>query len=150
MDHLSRLDGPRDEVHVNDKFPDEQLLVIEDTNLIPWFADYVNYLVAKVIPPDFSYQQKKRFFAHLKHYYWEEPILYKHCADQVISRCVLEDEMGSILNHCHTLSCGGHFGGQRIAAKVLQSGFYLPTLFKDARQFVSTCDKCQRMGSISK
>ena len=55
-DHLSRLEGPRDEVQVNDDFPDEQLLVIEDTKLVPWFADYVNYLVAKVIPPDFSYQ----------------------------------------------------------------------------------------------
>ena len=83
-DHLSRLEGPRDEVHVNDDFLDEQLLAIEDTKLIPWFANYLNYLVAKVIPPEFSYQQKKRFFAHLKHYYWEEPILYKHCADQVI------------------------------------------------------------------
>ena len=58
--------------------------------------------------------------------------------------------MGSILNHCHTLSCGGHFRGQRTAAKVLQSGFYWPSLFKDAHQFVSTCDKCQRMGGISK
>ena len=61
-----------------------------------------------------------------------------------------EDEMHSILNHCHTLSCGGHFGGQRTAAKVLQSGFYWPSLFKDAHQFVSTCDKCQRMGNISR
>ena len=110
-DHLSRLEGSRDEVHVNDNFPDEQLLVIEDTKSVSWFFDYVNYLVAKVFTPDFSYHQKKRFFAHLKHYYWEEPILYKHCADQVIRRCVPEDEMGSILNHCHTLSCGGHFGG---------------------------------------
>ena len=118
--------------------------------MVPWFADYVNYLVAKVIPPEFSYQQKKRFFVQLKHYYWEEPILYKHCADQVIRRCVPEDEMGSILNHCHTLPCGGHFGGQRTTTKVLQSGFYWPNLFKDAHQFVSTCDKCQRMGSISK
>ena len=58
--------------------------------------------------------------------------------------------MESILNHCHTLACGGHFRGNRTAAKVLQSGFYWPTLFKDAHQFVSTCDKCQRMGSISK
>ena len=59
-----------------------------------------------------------------------------------------EDEMHSIPNHCHTLPCGGHFGGQRTAAKVLQSGFYWPSLFKDAHRFVSTCDKCQRMGNI--
>ena len=67
-DHLSRLERPRDEIQVNDDFLDEQLLVIGDTKVVPWFADYVNYLVAKVIPPDFSYQQKERFFAHLKHY----------------------------------------------------------------------------------
>ena len=68
-DHLSRLEGARDEIHVNDDFPDEQLLAIEDKKSVPLFADYVNYLVAKVIPPEFSYQQKKRFIAHLKHYY---------------------------------------------------------------------------------
>ena len=33
---------------------------------------------------------------------------------------------------------------------MLQSGFYWPTLFKDAHQFVSTCDKYQRMGGISR
>ena len=135
---------------MNDDFPDEQLLAIADKKPVPWFVDYVNYLVAKVISPEFSYQQKKRFFAHLKHYYWEEPILYRHYADQVIRRCVPEDEMVSILNHCHTLPCGGHFGGQRTAEKVLQSGLYWPSLFKDAHQFISTCDKCQRMGSISR
>ena len=149
-DHLSRLEGAKDDVPVNDEFPDDKLLAIEDKRAIPWFADFVNYLVAKVIPPEFNYQQKKRFFAHLKHYYWEEPILYRHCADQVIRRCVPEDEMHSILNHCHTLPCGGHFGGQRTVAKVLQSGFYWPSLYKDAHQFVSTCDKSQRMGNISR
>ena len=58
--------------------------------------------------------------------------------------------MGSILSHCHTLPCGGHFGGQRTTTKVLQSGFYWPSLFKDAHHFVAICDKCQRMGNISK
>ena len=149
-DHLSRLEGTRDDVPVNDEFPDEKLLAIEEKKAVLWFADIVNYLAAKVIPPEFNYQQKKRFFAHLKHYYWEEPILYRHCADQVIRRCVPEDEMHSILNHCHTLPCGGHFGGQRTAAKVLQSGFYWPSLFKDGHRFVFTCDKCQQMGNISR
>ena len=135
---------------MNDDFPNEQLLAIADKKPVLWLANYVNYLVAKVIPPKFSYQQKKRFFTHLIHYYYEEPILYKHYADQVIRRCVPEDEMVIILNHCHTLPCAGHFGGQRTAAKVLQSGFYWPSLFKDAHQFISTYNKCQRMGSISR
>ena len=58
--------------------------------------------------------------------------------------------MGSILSHCHTLPCGGNFRGQRTIAKVLQFGFYWPTLFKDAHHFVAICDKFQRMGGISK
>ena len=90
------MEGSGKEIHINDDFLDEQLLAIEDIKPLPWFVDYVNYLVARVLPPEFSYQQKKRFFAQLKHYYWEEPILYKHYADQVIRRCVLEEEMESI------------------------------------------------------
>ena len=61
-DHLSRLEGPIKEVQINDDFPDEQLLEIEDVKAMPWFVGYVNYLVAKVIPPEFYYQQRKRFF----------------------------------------------------------------------------------------
>ena len=38
VDHLSRLERARDEVHVNDDFPDEQLLAIEDKKPVPWFA----------------------------------------------------------------------------------------------------------------
>ena len=44
--------------------------------------------MARLLPPEFSYQHKKIFFTQLKHYYWEEPIMYKHCANQVIRRCV--------------------------------------------------------------
>ena len=58
--------------------------------------------------------------------------------------------MENILIHCHSLECGGHFEGNRTAAKVLQSGFYWPSLFKDAHAFVSSYDRCQRMGNISR
>ena len=33
---------------------------------------------------------------------------------------------------------------------MLQLGFYWPTLFKDAYTFVACCDRCQRVGNISK
>ena len=52
--------------------------------------------------------------------------------------------------HCHSLECGGHFNGQRTAVKVLQSGFYWPSLFKDDQLFAKSCDKCQRIGNIGK
>ena len=57
-DHFSRLEGPSKEIQINDDFPDEQLFAIEDIKPVPWFADYVNYLVEKVLPPEFNYQQK--------------------------------------------------------------------------------------------
>ena len=76
-----------------------------------------------------------------------EPILYKHYADQVIRRCVLNEEMESILKHCHALACGGHFGGNRTTTKVLQSGFYCPTLFKDAHQFVPLVTNAKEWGA---
>ena len=33
---------------------------------------------------------------------------------------------------------------------MLQSGFYWPTLFKDANSFVKTYDRCQKIGNISR
>ena len=53
-DHLSRLEGPSKEIQIN--FLDEQLLAIEDKEPVPSFADFVNYLVARVLSPEFSYQ----------------------------------------------------------------------------------------------
>ena len=47
------------------------------------------------------------------------------------------------------MECGRHFNGQRTTAKVLQVGFYWPTLFKDAHLFVKTCDRCQKTRNIS-
>ena len=57
-------------------------------------------------------------------------------------------EFNSILTFCHTYACGGHFGTQRTALKVLECGFYWPTIFKDGRIFCMTCDHCQRVGNI--
>ncbi|CAN6691847.1 unnamed protein product [Malus baccata var. baccata] len=68
---------------------------------------------------------------------------------QIIRRCVNESEFQSILTFCHSYACGGHFGTQRTALKVLECGFYWPTIFRDARTFCLTCDRCQRMRNIS-
>ena len=80
--------------------------------------------------------------------------LYKEGVDGIIRRCVPEHEQEQILcvpEHeqeqilwkCHSEAYGGHHAGDRTAHKVLQSGFYWPTLFKDAHKFVLSCDECQ-------
>ena len=61
-----------------------------------------------------------------------------------------EHEQEQILRKCHSESYGGHHTGDRTAHKVLQSGFCWPTLFKDGRKFVVSCDECQRIGNISR
>lgn len=48
----------------------------------------------------------------------------------------------------HSEPCGGHFADKRTTQKVLHAGYYFPTLFKDAKKFVSSCDACQRMGRL--
>ncbi|RVW58838.1 putative mitochondrial protein [Vitis vinifera] len=83
-------------------------------------------------------------------YYWEEPFLFKYCADQIIRKCVPEDEQQGILNHCHENACGGHFASQKTTMKVLQSGFTWPSLFKDAHIMCRSCDRCQRLGKLTK
>ncbi|KAL4368419.1 hypothetical protein GQ457_05G022940 [Hibiscus cannabinus] len=149
-DHLSRLDNPHNQdrdVDDSGSFPDKKILF---ATAIPWYEDIVNFLVSGIIPPDLSSQGHKKFRHDAKFFYWDESYLFKQCADQVLRRCVPEEEQKYIMYHYHAAACGGHFGGNRIAAKILQSGFYWPTLFKDAHAFSKACDWCQRTGNISR
>ena len=126
-DHLSRLDldGLKkydDGVPINETFHGEYFLSIVSKEL-PWFADIANYLVSGILPYGMDYRQKKKFLHDIRFYYWEEPLLYKRCADGLIRRCIPQDEVQDVLKHCHSLDVGGHFGTSKTAFKVLQSGF---------------------------
>ena len=59
--NLSRLENIIDDpLPIDDSFPDEQLAAINASHDTPWYADYANYIVAKYIPPSFTYQQNKK------------------------------------------------------------------------------------------
>ena len=51
---------------------------------------------------------------------------------------------------CHSEACGGNFSAIKMANKILQAGFYWPTLFKDCFDFCKTCARCQQLGGITK
>nr|XP_009803437.1 PREDICTED: uncharacterized protein LOC104248807 [Nicotiana sylvestris] len=144
-DNLSRLEVAEKKVVVEEileTFPDEQLLAmsLED---VPWYADIENYLARGIVPYDLSSVQKKKFFQDCRMYYWDEPYLFWICVDNMIRRCIPDIDKSSILQACHASPYCGHFGGVRTAAKVLESGFYWPTLFKDAHLCIKGYDECQ-------
>ncbi|KAJ8774906.1 hypothetical protein K2173_019910 [Erythroxylum novogranatense] len=91
-DHLSRLEleESKPPTPIQETFADEQLFRVNEK--LPWFADVVNYLATGLIPLDLNLSQKKKFLFDAKSYLWDEPLLFKRGPDQVIRRCIPEDE----------------------------------------------------------
>jgi len=135
VDHLSRIEHAPEDSPIRDDFPDDHLYIlynIFDSFPTPWFANIENYLVAFVFPPSASKSQTNKIKSDAKHYIWDDPYLWKMCSDQVIRRCIRDHEIDSVLNFCHSSAPSDHLGIQRIARRVLDCGFYWPTIFKDA------------------
>ncbi|GJV74062.1 reverse transcriptase domain-containing protein [Tanacetum coccineum] len=122
-DHLSRLENPYENVldpkEVNEKFPLETLNMVtsRSDSSTPWFANYANYHAGNFIVKGISFQQKNKFFKDVKHYFWDDPYLFKICADQVIRRCVQGKEALDILEACHNGPTEGHHGANLTAKK---------------------------------
>nr|GFC32164.1 reverse transcriptase domain-containing protein [Tanacetum cinerariifolium] len=124
VDHLSRLENPYanvfDPIEINKTFP------LESLN-----------------------KQKKKVFKDARHYFWDDPYLFRTCGDQIIRRCVAGKEAIDILNACHSGPTGGHYGASYTAKKVFDLGFYWPSIYKDDFELVKRCDSCQRLGKVS-
>nr|GEU56608.1 reverse transcriptase domain-containing protein [Tanacetum cinerariifolium] len=150
--HLSRLENPHKDVFenkdINENFPLVTLGKISSGST-PWFADFANFHAWNFIVKGMSSQQKKKFFKDVKHYFWEDPYLFRICADQIIRRCMHGKEGYDILKACHEGPAGGHHGVNFTAKKVFDAGFFWPTIYRDAHNLVKSCDICQRQCKIS-
>ncbi|GJU10197.1 reverse transcriptase domain-containing protein [Tanacetum coccineum] len=150
--HLSRLENPHKDVlenkDINEHFPLETLRVISSEST-PWFADFANYHAGNFLVKGMTTQQKRKFFKDVKHYFWDDPYLFRTCADQIIRRCVFGQEALEILKACHEGPTGGHHSANITAQKVFDAGFFWPTIYKDAYELIKSCDACQRQGKIS-
>nr|GEV82113.1 reverse transcriptase domain-containing protein [Tanacetum cinerariifolium] len=127
-DKIALVDSPtpRIDVIIHDKKGAENLMADHLSRLeIP----HQDELEKKEIIETFSLetlgmssQQKKKFFKDVKHYFWDDPYLFKICADQVIRRYVYSQEAVDILMACHNGPTGGQYGANYTAKKVFDSG----------------------------
>nr|GEX48546.1 reverse transcriptase domain-containing protein [Tanacetum cinerariifolium] len=128
VDHLSQFKNPHQNVldpkEINERFPLETLNMVSfrSNSSTPWFADFANYHAENFVVKGMSSQQKNKFFKDVKHYFWDDPFLFKICADQVIRRCVHDQEAIDILKACHNGPTGTHFCNDQFAKVMLKYG----------------------------
>ncbi|GJW12661.1 reverse transcriptase domain-containing protein [Tanacetum coccineum] len=153
-DHLSILENPHQDVIENKEITETftlktlGMVTFRGDDSTPWFAHFSNYHAGNFVIKGMSSQQKKKFFKDVKHYFWDDPYLFRICADQMIRRCVSGQEAVNILTACHNGPTEGHDGANYTAKKVFDSGFYWPAIYQDAHDLVTRCDACQRQGKI--
>jgi hypothetical protein len=133
--HLSRLQFEESaELPINDYMRDDTLLKVSTTD--SWDANMVNYIVAGYIPPG---ADRKKITQDSRLHLWDDPYLYRVCADGLPRRCIPDLETWKILERCHSAPYGGHYGAFCTNAKVWQIGFYWPTMYDDVKSFVRRC-----------
>ncbi|GJR54549.1 reverse transcriptase domain-containing protein [Tanacetum coccineum] len=116
-DHLSRLENPHQDKLENKETPENIPSKLLDrfalrVDIPLGFADFAT-TSGNFIVKGMSSQQKSKFFKDVKHYFWDDPFLFKICADQMIRRCVHGKEALDILEACYNGPTGGHHGENR-------------------------------------
>ena len=128
-----------------DSFPVADLFVVDVIS--EEYTDLIQYLIHNTYPPYITDKMKTQLVYKSVPYTLIGGVLYKKGCDDVLRRCIFPSEMDTILEPgCHLDSCGGHFASDSTARKALMAGYWWPSMFSDAHQFVRRCDACQRIG----
>ena len=69
--------------------------------------------------------------------------LYHHRENGVLLRCISQEEGQELLANIHKGLCSHHVASCAMAEKAMRQGFYWPTVVKDAKYIVKTCEVCQ-------
>ena len=112
---------------IGDTFPDEKLFALIHCS---WYADIVNYLVTGQIPSRWTSHQKRKFLVDVKMYYFDDPYLFKYFPDQLMRKCVLNDDQIGVLTLCHSEACGGNFSVRKTSNKICKLVFIGPWFLK--------------------
>ena len=111
---------------------------------------FANYLVTNQMPLHWTKQDRSKFLAKVKYFFWDDPYLFKYCSNQIIRRCISASDQQNVISFYHDHACGGHFSSRKTTAKILQCGFYWPSIFRDSHAYCSAYERCQKLGSIGK
>ncbi|GJX94982.1 reverse transcriptase domain-containing protein [Tanacetum coccineum] len=137
--HLSKqvLVEELKEKSVNER---EVLAVVEEEG-DTWMTPIHEYLTDETLPAERkkarAIKRKSQRFAIIN------GILYKKSFLGPWLRCVGPSQANYVLREIHEGSCSMHAGTRSVVAKALRTGYYWPTMHKDARALIKACQECQ-------
>jgi len=76
--------------------------------------------------------------------------LYKRGFSMPYLKCVNEEKANYVLEEIHEGICGDYTNPRSLVSKVIRTGYFWPTLQKDAKEFIKRCNKCQRFGNVQR
>ncbi|GJS19889.1 reverse transcriptase domain-containing protein [Tanacetum coccineum] len=106
-----------------------------------WMTPIIEYLKEGTLPDDKKEASKLRIKA--RQYELLEGILYRRSFLKPWLRCVGPLQANYVIREIHEGSCSMHAGPRSVVAKAMRLGYYWPTMHRDARDMIRTCNDCQ-------
>ena len=141
-DFLSRIETGKNPTGVEDQPPDVELFAIQGYHTDYWYDQMMLFLTDGVMPQEFSLDQRRKFALKSKPFLVIVGALYRKGIDQIIRRCVPEEEQKAVLQEAHQGIAGGHFCGKITGRKILQAGLWWPIVLKEAHNYAKQCLWC--------
>ncbi|XP_020963343.1 uncharacterized protein LOC110264980 [Arachis ipaensis] len=127
-----------------DKPSFEQDTILSITQVPDWRTPFLDYINTGTMPNDEPnlplFRRRASFYTVLGN------TLYRRGHSQPLLKCISKEEAEEVMAETHEGVCGNHIGGRALAAKILRTGYYWPTIKRDCITKVKACDNCQRYG----
>ncbi|KAL3687533.1 hypothetical protein R1sor_013842 [Riccia sorocarpa] len=144
-DYLSRLYTEENEEIIEDKFPDEELFQLSSTKNSK-YADIYRYLTTLECLEGMDAEARAVFIHKAGPFELRQGILFKLGPDEILRLCLEDFETRRVIESLHTEAAGGHYALKNTVKKIMDAGYWWPTMFKDSYEYIKACDPCQRMG----
>nr|GEX62926.1 reverse transcriptase domain-containing protein [Tanacetum cinerariifolium] len=117
---------------------EREILAIMEEEGYCWMTPLVEYLTKGTLPA-----KTRAIKIKARRYTMVNDVLYRKSFLKPWLRCVSPTQAKYVVKEIHKRSCSMHSGPRSVVAKAIRSGYYWPTMHKDARNIIRKCDNCQ-------
>ena len=146
VDALSRNEGAEPATGILDQTTDAHLFSIQTD----WTHPIIDYLQTGTFSPSMTKEARKRLAYRAIPFQVIQGKLYQLGKDSRLRQVISDSQARMILQELHKGNAGGHFSQDITIRKVLDAGYWWPTLYKDTYQYCQTCHEYQKTGGLPK